>query len=261
MAGRPRQADPGTLYSFAHLFYWDFRRIAEGFTRQRIDRKKCESLSKEIDKLELRLTPEQQTDLETKADEAIRSGRLKESGRREWVRSGEESWLLVIREDFRQRAGEESTRRLKVPGEPEIITQLLEAETPDQVAELSKDAFAQVNCEIAPGVFKELTLPNWPIPAGSVLPSYLSQYASEFITARKDPRFPQSTNRPSSRLKQLWFLSRALAGAMYGIKTRTAINLVGSLRPEESFKESRAAKPIRKRARISKGHKRNAGTP
>jgi hypothetical protein len=249
-AGRPKDADPGTLYSFAHLFYWDFRRIAEGSIRQKTDRKKFQELSKQIDKLEPRLSPEQITVIEERAEEEIREGRLEESERLNWLRDREDSWLSAIREDLRQRAGDKATRQLKVPGEPEVIAQLLHAETPDQVRAICKDAFAQVRCEIAPGVFKELTLPNWPIPIGSPLPSYLSQYASEFIAARKDPRFPRSTKRPTSRLKQVWFLSRALAGALYGIKTRTAINLVGSVRPEESFQQSRAAKLVRNRAKV-----------
>lgn len=258
-AGGPQKADAGTLYSFAHLFYWDFRVIVEGFTRRRLDRVKYEHLSREISKIELQLTSEQQAEIKSKADEAIRDGRLKESERLEWIQQREDSWLLAIRQDALQWAGEEATRQLKVPGEPEVITQLLEAETPDQVREICKDAFAQVNCQIAPGVFKELTLPNWPINVGSVLPSYLSQYASEIIAARKDPRFPRATDRPTNRLKQLWFLSRALAGALYGVKTRTAINLVGSKRPEESFEESNAAKPVRRRAKISVKRTRKAG--
>jgi hypothetical protein len=248
-AGRPRKADAGTLYSFAHTFYWDFRRIAEGFTRQRLDRAKYESLSREVSKMELRLTSEQEAEIAAKADEAIRNRRLKESERKGWIHDREDSWLLAIREDFRQWAGVEATRQLKVPGEPEVITQLLEAETPDQVRKICKDAFAQVNCEIAPGTFRELTLPNWPISVGSVLPRYLSEYASEFLAAKSDSRFPKSAMRPSSQLKQLWFLSRALAGALYGLSTRTAINLVGSKRPEEVFEESRAAKSLRKTAR------------
>jgi hypothetical protein len=248
-AGRPQKADAGTLYSFAHLFYWDFRRIVEGFARRRLDRAEYERLVKEIDKVEFRLTVEQQAEIQVKAEEAIRDGRLKEPERIQWVRDREDSWLLAIRQDALQWAGQEATKQLKVPGEPEVITQLLEAETPDQVREICKDAFAQVNCEIAPGVFRELTLPNWPIPVGSVLPSDLSQYAADFIAARKDPRFPRATDRPTNRLKQLWFLSRALAGALYGVTTRTAINLVGSKRPEEVFEESRDAKPLRKRAK------------
>lgn len=76
----------------------------------------------------------------------------------------------------------------------------------------------------------------------------MSQFAEEFVEAKRDPRYPRS-NRPSNQLKQLWFLSRALAGAVYGVKTRTAINLVGSMRPERVFHESRDGKPARKRGR------------
>jgi hypothetical protein len=248
-AGRPQEADPGNLYAFAHQFYWDFRRIEEGFTRPRLDRKAYESLCEEIDNRELQLDPRQLTKVERMADEGISQGRLKESERSEWVQRTKEAWLGTIREDLRRRAADEATKPLKVPGEPEVIRRLLDAETPGQVRDICNDAFAQVSREISPGIFRELIVPNWPISAGSVLPSYLSQYASEFVAARKDPRFPRSTNRPTSRLKQLWFLSRALAGALYGVKTRTAINLVGSRRPEESFAESRAAKPVRKRTR------------
>ena len=61
---------------------------------------------------------------------------------------------------------------------------------------------------------------KWPISVTSPLPMYLSQYADEFIAAKKDPRFPRS-GRPTSQLKQFWFLSRVLAGALYGIKPRT----------------------------------------
>src|SRR6185312_10922401 len=33
--GRPTQADPGTLYVFAHQFYWGFKAIDEGTVRFR----------------------------------------------------------------------------------------------------------------------------------------------------------------------------------------------------------------------------------
>jgi hypothetical protein len=258
-AGRPQKVDPGALYAFAHLFYWDFRRIAEGFTRQRRDRDMFDKLIKEVEKIEISVTPGQRANIDRITEEEIRQRRLKISEKIDFIRSREESQLLANRVDLRERAAELATKLLKVPGEPEIITQLLAAETPTEVREICNDAFAQVNCEIAPGVFRELTLPNWPIPAGSVLPSNLSQYASEFIAARKDPRFPQSNKRPTSRLKQVWFLSRALAGALYGVKTRTAINLVGSKRPEQTFQESRAAKPIRRRAKRSGRAAKRAG--
>lgn len=81
----------------------------------------------------------------------------------------------------------------------------------------------------------------------SVLPLYLSEHAVEFVAALNDPRYPLASVRPTTRLKQLWFLSRALAGAIFGVKTRTAINLVGSRRPEQTFEDARAAEPTRRK--------------
>jgi hypothetical protein len=259
-AGRPQKAEPGTLYSFAHLFYWDFRRVAEGGTRQRLDRPLYEKLAGRIDKKKLQITAEERERFEARCKEEIRSGRLKESEAVSWLRGAEESQLLVNRGWLLDLAAAKATRELKIPGEPEVITELLQAETPEQVRKICDDAFSAGVREVQPGVMRELRLPNWPISVGSVLPSYLSQYASHFIAARKDPRFPQSTKRPTSRLKRLWFLSRALAGALYGVKTRTAINLVGSKRPEQTFQESHAAKPIRRRAKRSGRPARKAGT-
>lgn len=134
----------------------------------------------------------------------------------------------------------------KEPGRPEIIKSLFDATTPEEVQRICESAFVRMPYEVQPGVIKEVTLPDWPISVGSVLPMYLSQYAAEFIAAKSDKRFPVS-GRPTSQLKQFWFLSRALAGALFGESVRTSINLVGSIRPEESFQESRNAKLPRKR--------------
>jgi hypothetical protein len=101
---------------------------------------------------------------------------------------------------------------------------------------------------------RDVEIPAWPIPVGSTFPGYLAQYAEQYVAALHDPRFPQCNvaSRPSTKLKQFWFLSRALAGALFGITTRTAINLVGSLRPEQLFEESRDAKLRRKQRRTMK---------
>jgi len=130
-------------------------------------------------------------------------------------------------------------------GEPETIDKLLRAKTPDRIRRLCAEAF------LPPHEFKDdygnvLTVPqpNWPISGESKLPTFLSEHAEQFIEARKDPRFPKS-GRPSSRLKQLWFLSRALAGAVHGIATRTAINQIGSVRPDEAVQVSKITKRTR----------------
>jgi hypothetical protein len=257
-AGRPTEADPGTLYSFAHQFYWDFRRVAEGSTRRRLDRPFYEKLVDRIKKKELRLTAEERAHHEALGKEEIHSRRLKESETANWLCNAEESQLFVNRDWFCELAARKATKQLKVPGEPDVIAELLVAETSEDIKRICEEAFTTRNIEVQPNIFREVKVPNWPISVGSVLPSYLSQFASEFIAARQDTRFPKSTTRPSSRLKQLWFLSRALAGALYGVSTRTAINLVGSMRPEEIFEESRDGKPERRRMRARTRSRRSS---
>jgi hypothetical protein len=248
-AGRPQKADAGTLYSFAHQFYWDFRTLAEGRSRKGFDRELFEKLSAEIRNKELYLTEEQKARIAALAEEEIASGRLQESQKAGWLRNAEDSQLAVLRYHYERLAADKATRQLRVPGEPDVIADLLSADKPEEIKSICDDAYITRSVEVQPNVFRDLKICNWPISIGSMLPSYLSQYAFEFIAARKDPRFPKSNSRPTSRLKQLWFLSRALAGALFGVTTRTAINLVGSMRPEKIFEESRAAKPARTRAR------------
>jgi hypothetical protein len=246
--GRPRLVHAGTLYSCAQDFYWEFRRIAEGRIRWKFDRKKYEESIQDVDKMQL-IDDEDRTRHKQLVDAEIREGRLEESGREAWLREIENSELLVRREMYRQEAGQTATREIRVPGEPDIIRDLLQAETPERVCEICKDSVTSRTVEVQPGSFEELSgFPNWPLPVGSPLPWYMSQYAEEFVEAKRDPRYPRS-NRPSSQPKQIWFLSRALAGAVYGVRTRTAINLVGSMRPEQVFQLSHDGKPTRKRKR------------
>jgi hypothetical protein len=188
--------------------------------------------------------------LEEYVEEEIQAGRLDRASRETRLRDLEHSNFFANLGFRHMQAAEEAKYRLKVPGEPEVFEELLRAETPAEVRRICNDAFVSITIEVALGQKKDVVVPNWPISAGSMLPSYLSQYAAEFLAARKDPRFPRSTDRPTSRLKQLWFLSRALAGALYGVRTRTAINIVGSMRPEQMFEKSRDGKPARKRIRM-----------
>ena len=248
-AGRPGLADAGALYAFAHQFYWDFRRLAEGGSRWRFDKRKYEQLAGEPDKATLQLSEEQKARAEEIVEEEIQSGRLTEAERKNRLRDIEEGQLYATRVGLRFEAAEEARKQLRIPGEMDVLEALLDPKnTPERIREICKDAFVLRTVEIETGVFREVEVRNWPIATGSVLPSYLSQYAQEFVAALKDRRFPRCdvSRRPTNRLKQLWFLSRALAGALFGMKTRTAINLVGSKRPEQVFQESRGARPVRK---------------
>jgi hypothetical protein len=157
---------------------------------------------------------------------------------------------LLTRDWYIRNTIEKSINESKIRPESELLTALLNpAVTPERVRNICKGAVMSVSIEDGePGLTKEILVPAWPIPAGSMLPDYLSQYAEQHVTALNDRRFPRCdiSSRPSNRLKQLWFLSRALAGASFGVKTRTAINLVGSMRPEQLFNEFRNGKAPRR---------------
>lgn len=112
-------------------------------------------------------------------------------------------------------ASEEAIKEVKIPGEPEVIEELLNPEiSPVRVREICRDAVMKRAIEIEPGIKKEYDFPAWPIPVGSTFPTYLSQYAEQYTSALRDPRYPRCdiSVRPTNRLKQFWFLSRALAG-------------------------------------------------
>lgn len=188
-AGRPTKAHPESLYAFAHQIYWDFRRLAEGGNRYWFDQKKYKVLSQEI--------------------------------------KGDGNLDLPTLDFYKREAITASQTRLKIPGEPGVVERLLEADTPEVIRELCKDA------------------PNWPTSSLGILHFHLTEHAQAFIAAKNDHRFPRSA-RPSTRLKQFWFIARAVAGAVFGVEVRTAINLVGSKRPEQLFHESRDGKPARR---------------
>jgi hypothetical protein len=242
----PKPVAPETLYAFAHQFYWDFHSLARGTYRFFMDKKKYAHGVELAEKIQL--SDDQKSRIRRLVEDEIREGRLKEADREIRQRDVEEGELAGIREGKRIHAAQEAQKYVMVPGEPDVLKALLRAKTPERVRGICQGAFRDLMVEVAPGVKKSIKVRNWPISPGSVLPMYLSQYASEFVAAKKHRRFPRST-RPSNQLKQLWFLSRAVAGALFELKTRTAINLVGSKRPEQIFEESRAAKPERKRRR------------
>jgi len=245
--GRPNKVNAGTLYVFAHQFYWDFRRIDEGTVRWWFDRKKFQQLTDGLDDGSL-IDNEDRARYRQRVDEEIRTGGLDPFQREQRLRDIEDAEKFGRHDWYSRAAAEEARREIKIPGEPDVIKVLLNPNsTPEQVREVCKDAVMTRIFEVESGV-REAEVAAWPISFGSMFPTYLSQYAEEYVAALRDPRFPRCdiSMRPSSRLKQLWFLSRALAGALFGVKTRTAINLVGSMRPEQMFYESRSGKPARK---------------
>jgi hypothetical protein len=251
-AGRPQKADPGSLYTFAHQFYWDFRRLSEGRRRWIVNKRKLEQLEHEAETTPVDLIPEERERHERLVDEEIQKGILTEDRRDARLQEMKESQISATRDFLRRLVADDAREEVRVPGEPELIAILLNRNTTaEQLTEVCKEAVMTRTVEVAPGVTRKIEVPAWPLPPGSPFPTYLAQYSDQYVKALRDPRFPTCdvSARPSTRLKQFWFLSRALAGALFGVSTRTAINLVGSLRPEETFKASRDAKPERKRVR------------
>lgn len=200
----------------------------------KIDKKRYALLLAGSEKV--KLTKRQEDSAKAFVREEIREGRTE---KREWnkrLAEVKDGLLRMTQEVAALRAEQEATIELPVPGESEVIDELLKSQNAERIADICADA------------------PNWPIAMGSVLPMYLCEHAAAFIAAKNNPRFPRS-DRPTTTLKKLWFLSRALAGAVFEIEPRTAINLVGSKRPEEVFEESRAARPKRKKKLSRQGPK------
>jgi hypothetical protein len=248
----PQPVMAADLYLFAAQFYSDFRALAHGREHERPN----EEIYKKV-RENLRNTDfcdSQDLERFERREEQIRMARLPESEREKrltGLRSAQAWELAQRRNDV---AYESALEEVRTEGKPEVLKQLLEANTHDEVRRLCDDAFVKriqpvyLTSESKTPVNREVTVANWPISNGSRLPYYLAKYAEQFIAAKNDPRFPQASSslRPSTQLKKLWFLSRALAGAVFGIMPRTAVNILGSIRPEELFEQSRAGKPRRK---------------
>ena len=130
-AGRPQKAEPGALYAFAHQFYWDFRSIVEGGTRKLWDKDLYEKLAERIDRKELRPTSEQKANIAEVAKREILSGRLKRANKSSFIRSADHSQVMASRAWLNRLAAEKATKELRIPGEPEAITELLQAKTPE----------------------------------------------------------------------------------------------------------------------------------
>ncbi len=249
-AGRPKTANPWELYVLSEQLYADFRRLAEG--RQRIfrDRREYERLIANPKGI-IEYSPQEAARVEEIVEEEIRSGQLdraEKQNRISAIRREESRGIVQLH------AEEDSTKLIEVRGEPDVIKTLLSPETtPQQIRDLCRDAFMTIDMTLGSDTH-EVEVPAWPINAGSVLPGYLSEHAEVFIEAKTDRRFPSCdiADRPTNLWKQLWFLSRALAGAVFGIRTRTAINLVGATRPESLFQFSRYGKTKRKSSKKRK---------
>jgi hypothetical protein len=239
----PKPASAEGIFQLATCLYWDLRGLAEGTTREWFNRK---AFDEGIKKVPRRLDDTDRAYIANALDREIRTDMLTKGQRQERARAMEADLRVVMNLDHRQTAAEQALQQKWVPGEPDVLRALLRTKDANQIRRICKDAHTLRRLEVRGGHYEEVRVDNWPIQSGSLFPEYLTKHAAQFIEARKDPRFPRS-DRPSNQRKQLWFLARALAGAVYGVSTRTAMNLVGSMRPEQLFEQSRAGKPARRR--------------
>lgn len=241
-AGRPRKVTIGTLYGLARDFYWELKSVEEGLWQASVHHEKRKRLLTQVEET-AELDTEEVIELRQRVAHYTQNAAFPPNENFLRYMQGE---IEAHRQLDESNTAIELTQKWKeIPGRPGIIDELLNANTSEQIQKICVGGY---KTEEKPDVFGnviEVLVPVWPISGESILPSKLSQHAPEFIEAKNDPRFPKS-GRPTSRLKQLWFLSRALAGAVHGIRTRTAINLIGSVRPDESDKLSKIAQRPRR---------------
>lgn len=223
--------------------------MGDGLHRIHFNKNRYERLTNDVEAM--KLTKEQLSLTEREVLQGIRRGWLAASDKEQRLNEIREDLLFDIKFANQNQAAKQARSMIRVPAKTDVIEELLRADTPEKIKQICSDAFTTRRVEVEPGVEIDIPFSNWPISSESVLPKYLAQHAKEFIDAKNDRRFPRSS-RPTNRLKQLWFMARALAGAVLGIKTRTAINLVGSMRPEEMFHRTREGKSKRKVARRQK---------
>jgi hypothetical protein len=222
------------LYFFAKEFYRDFQRLGRGYSHFRFDKKLYERLKQQLYKN--RQFMDKDTSMLQRQVEQIRAARLGVAEKEKRIRSLQERRFWEMSEGGLINALEASEKKIRVGGKPEILESLLCATSPEEIRQICRDAWVLESIAVVdPATRRTISyirsrVSSWPVSSGSTLPMYLSEHAEHFIAAKKNKRYPIS-NRPSSHLKRLWFLSRSLAGAVCQIRTRTAINLVTSKRP------------------------------
>jgi hypothetical protein len=107
---------------------------------------------------------------------------------------------------------------VNLPAEPGTVTALLKARTVKEVRTI---------CRNSAWMAKQPT---------SYLTLCLPKVAEQLLHAKNDPHYP-SSERVSSIDKKFWFLARALAGAIYGLSPRRAINIIGPGQPGQIFEK------------------------
>lgn len=234
------------LFAVAQTLYRDFRRLVYGWPHS--PHGKTTGSAGELDDSALAvLSDKDKAEIEAQVDKEIVRGYYRPSDRQQRLRAIEQEFLDSFKETEASEWMWNWQKKRVWDGQPDMFYSLVHYTSRDVLYSLCQGAFRYHPVKNKAGVTRTAVVRHWPIPRASLLPRYITQYWKEFAAAKKDSRFPRS-KRPTTQEKQMWFLARALAGAAFGLQPRTAINLIGSTRPEQLLEKARDAKPSRKRA-------------
>jgi hypothetical protein len=221
----PKPVRRTTLLFFAEMYYGDFKALARGLRGDAIDKELYENEIRKLNKL--KLSYGDRLRIKEAVEKEVDAGHLPSANQRETIEDVQTIGILEKHSPMRERAARDAKRSITQPAQPAILRALLAATEPEQVHAICRTAFKRVRREIGPGVFDYVTIADWPIEDGSQFPFYLSKHADQFLSAKLEKRFPRKS-RPSNLEKQLWFLACALAGAVQGLSTCTAVKRCGS---------------------------------
>lgn len=211
----PRPVPSKGLRRVVRQIHDDLKELDSG--RRQFDRKYYLALKKNALETYPPLSQEAQTEFDEQVAQ-IRDANLSDAQKRrridnlqDWTKAG----LAMPGIDKAARASYKRTAHRR-----EVIDALLEAETVAQVREI---------CEAGFRIFVYPTFDPILMRTTSVtierelLGEVLIQHAESFLAGKQERKFPKSSYA-GNRGKQLWFLARVLAGAVYGIKPRTSID-------------------------------------
>jgi hypothetical protein len=135
----PKPISSQKLHALASELYWDFRHLAEGYSRSRFDRERYGRLKENVERTHLN-----HVDIATftQKEEEIRSARLSESEKEERIRRLERDTMWAAYKPGIEDAYSASMTEFHVAGDPEVLNALLRAKTAEQVAKRCKSAFS-----------------------------------------------------------------------------------------------------------------------
>jgi len=132
-AGRPQKADPGALYAFAHQFYWDLKRINEGYFQWKLDEQEYKQLTDGLEHQKMQLSHEQDVAIARVIVREVREGRIPQSEMEKRLKDAAAGNREANRMSLYEEADELARKQVKVSGKPEVIEALIKACAPADI--------------------------------------------------------------------------------------------------------------------------------